>query len=175
MSQLKDLLLAHPDWIAPRSDQHTVIGVPNSRDHRKTFVERGGSFSPGVGSFGVSIWIYDHLQKRLYAPEEMLLEELNWNWEEGYLPILNSHWKAGSVEVGQQLFATSLTSLENIVNSLKVSLTNLGSKSASFSVYLVIRPYGPAGGKINSLAISKNIPGVMINGKIAILASNTWD
>ncbi len=175
MSQLKDLLFSHPDWIAPRSDQHTVIGVPNSRDHRKTFVEPGGSFSPGVGSFGVSTWIYDHLQEQLFAAEEMPLEELNWEWEKGYLPVLNSNWQTGSLEVSQQLFATSLTSLENIVNSLSIKLTNSGSQPATFSVYLVIRPYGPAGGKVRNLSISKLNSGLVINDKIALLAVQAWD
>ena len=175
MSQLKDLLFSHPDWIATRSDQHTVIGVPGSRDHRKTFVEPGGSFSPGVGSFGVSIWIYDHLQERLFAPEELPAEELTWEWEQGYLPVLNSNWRAGPLEVSQQLFATSLTSLENIVNSLSVKLTNSSSQPIKFSLYLVIRPYGPAGGKVRNLSVSKLNAGLVINDKIALLAAQAWN
>jgi hypothetical protein len=175
MSQLKDLLLAHPDWIAPRSDQHTVIGMPDSRDHRKTFAEPGGSFSPGVGSFGVSLWVYDRLQERLFAPEEMPLAELKWEWEQGYLPVLNSSWLAGSLEIGQQLFATSLTNLENIVNSLKLTITNPADRPASFSLYLVIRPYGPAGGKLPNLSFAGASSEVTVNNRVAILAGQAWD
>lgn len=175
MSHLKDLLLAHPDWIAPRSDQHTVIGLPGSRDHRKTFVEPGGSFSPGVGSFGVSIWVYDRLQEHLFAPEERPIEGLKWEWEQGYLPVLNSSWQAGPLEIRQQLLATSLANLENIVNSLKLTVTNPADRPAFFSVYLVVRPYGPAGGKLHNLSISKPGSSVTVNSQLTLLARQPCD
>jgi hypothetical protein len=177
MSQLKDLLLSHREWIAPRSDQHTVIGVPDSRDHRKTFVEPGGSFSPGVGSFGVSVWVYDQVENRLFAPEEMASGELHWEWEQGYLPVLNSRWQTPFFEINLQLFAASLFNLENVVNSLKVTITNRVNQYRRFSVYLVIRPYGPAGGKVNNLSIAEQnmARAIKVNGKIALLAGQTWD
>lgn len=170
MSQLRALLTAHHDWIAPRSDQHTVIGVPHSREHRKTFVEPGGSFSPGVASFGVSLWLYEQEAALLYAPELLASDDLSWHWENGHLPILNSRWSAGAVEVQQQLFASALSRLENIVNTLHVRLRNQGQDSVRQTLYLVLRPYGPAGGPIWSLAATSNIS-VEVNGKTVLLAA----
>jgi hypothetical protein len=47
---------------------HIPIGVPNSLDSLKPFVEAEGRFSPGVGSFGVSFWIYDSSDNKLWSP-----------------------------------------------------------------------------------------------------------
>lgn len=168
MSRLRNLLVAHPDWIAPRSDQHTVIGVPDSRDHRKTFVEPGGSFSPGVATFGITIWIYDHTHTHLYAPEELPLAELRWQWAEGHLPLLQSQWAAGQLTIAQELFAQSLSNEHNIMNTLHIKASNQGSATIEASVYVVIRPYGPAGGPLYQLALQENT--VRVNEKITILA-----
>ena len=171
MSHLKDVLDAHDDWIAPRGDQHTVLGIPQSSEHRKTFVEPGGSFSPGVATFGVSLWLYDRQAGYLYTPEELPLTQLDWHWEEGYLPILNSSWQAGKVRVEQQLFAVALFNAENVVNSLKVVLTGNESQATHFECYLVIRPYGPAGGRIHMLA-TPDRQSLEVNGKTVMLAKN---
>ena len=46
----------------PRGKVHVPIGVPDTLDALKTFVEAEGCFSPGVGSYGVYFWVYDHNQ-----------------------------------------------------------------------------------------------------------------
>ncbi|WNR46814.1 glucosidase family protein [Paenibacillus roseipurpureus] len=168
MSILKNLLEQHPEWIQPRSDQHTVLAVPNTRDHRKTFAEPGGSFSPGVASFGITLWIYDHQNKELLAPELYAAEGLDWNWYEGYVPLLQSTWLAGDCLVQQELFSTSLKDLHNIVNSWRTTLTNHGTKLQTVTVYAVIRPYGPAGGRIHDLVGRES--SISVNGKTVLLA-----
>jgi hypothetical protein len=44
-------------WPAPRG--HVVLAFPGSPEPDKSYVEPGGSFSPTVGSFGVSVWALD--------------------------------------------------------------------------------------------------------------------
>ena len=51
----------------PAGRLHIPIGIANSLDTLKTFVEAEGSFSPGVGSYGVYVWVYDHSRRRLVA------------------------------------------------------------------------------------------------------------
>ena len=43
----------------PRGIGHVLLAVPGSIEKQKAYHEPGGSFSPEVGSFGVSIWITD--------------------------------------------------------------------------------------------------------------------
>ena len=61
----------HPDWIWPRSDTHMVVGLPGTMECYKTWVEPGNSLSPGIASFGISIWIcsirFQHRYFCLYA------------------------------------------------------------------------------------------------------------
>jgi hypothetical protein len=46
---------ARPDSAWPRGSGHIVLGVPGSPPADKAYVEPGGSFSPGFGTFGISI------------------------------------------------------------------------------------------------------------------------
>ena len=43
----------------PRSTGHVILATPGTREEDKAYHEPGGSFSPAVASFGVSIWIVD--------------------------------------------------------------------------------------------------------------------
>lgn len=60
--------LLHADGFEPRGRIHAPIGLPDSRDTLKTFVEAEGNFSPGFGSCGVAFWIHDHASRRFFAP-----------------------------------------------------------------------------------------------------------
>jgi len=48
-----------PDDPWPRGLAHVVLAIPGSQQPEKGYHEPGGSFSPAVGSFGVSIWVKD--------------------------------------------------------------------------------------------------------------------
>ena len=48
---------------------HIPIGIPNTVDTLKTFVEAEGNFSPGVGSYGVYFWIARE-DGKLFAPTQ---------------------------------------------------------------------------------------------------------
>ena len=43
----------------PTGRMHIAIGVPDTVDTLKTFVEPEGNFSPGVGSYGIYFWLYN--------------------------------------------------------------------------------------------------------------------
>ena len=46
----------------PRGQIHVPIGIPNTLDTLKTFVEAEGNFSPGFGTYGIYFWLYDPLR-----------------------------------------------------------------------------------------------------------------
>ena len=73
-----------PDDPWPRGLAHVVLAIPGSQQPEKGYHEPGGSFSPAVGSFGVSIWVRDadgklkttsdalpieHVRQRLHWPD----------------------------------------------------------------------------------------------------------
>src|SRR4051794_3046108 len=59
---------ARPGPLDPRGRMHIAIGIPDTVDTLKTFVEPEGNFSPGVGSYGVYFWVYDRKTGLLTAP-----------------------------------------------------------------------------------------------------------
>jgi hypothetical protein len=54
-----EAMAARPTDPWPRGDGHVVLAMPGCVDLRKAYHEPGGSFSPGLGTFGISIWVVD--------------------------------------------------------------------------------------------------------------------
>ena len=82
----------------PRGQIHIPIGIPDTLDSVKTFVEAEGSFSPGFGSYGVYFWVWDAQQKKLFAPT-MDGVPCEHGLAEGGLLIPWSKWSAGRIAV----------------------------------------------------------------------------
>src|SRR5574340_1527478 len=57
-----------PGGLDPRGRMHIPIGIPDSLDTLKTFVEAEGNFSPGFGSYGIYFWLLDGDSETLAAP-----------------------------------------------------------------------------------------------------------
>ncbi len=58
-SQVQSHMRRRPSDPWPRGTGHVVLATPGTREEAKAYHEPGGSFSPVVGSFGVSIWLVD--------------------------------------------------------------------------------------------------------------------
>lgn len=160
-AKLAQMRAAHPDWIWNRSDTHTFVAVPGSHESFKTPVEPGNSFSPGPGTYGVSTWVY--ADGRLHTPEEKPLADLHWRWRDGGLPVLIAEWAAGPVAVTSRLFAAGSPALYDIKNYLQVQVENRSTQTQRVKVYLVVRSFGAAGGRVHSLGIRDDT--LLINGK----------
>src|SRR3954469_5647523 len=93
---------AKPGPLDPRGRMHIPIGVPDTVDTLKTFVEPEGNFSPGVGSYGVYFWVYDHKAGKLTAPT-MDGVKVDHGLAPGGLPIPWSRWKVGDVVVRSEV------------------------------------------------------------------------
>jgi len=52
----------------PRGQIHIPIGIANTVDTLKTFVEAEGYFSPGFATYGIYFWVYDPETKTVIAP-----------------------------------------------------------------------------------------------------------
>ena len=56
---VKQAINQRPNDPWPRGQGHVVLALPGSQQPEKGYHEPGGSYSPAVGSFGVSIWVRD--------------------------------------------------------------------------------------------------------------------
>lgn len=168
-SRIGDLIQEHPDWIWPRSDAHTVISPLGTIDNWKTYIEPGGSFSPGFDSYGVSFLIYDSAGE-YYAPELVQLDDIESFWEEGHLPVYNCRWPAGKLEVEIKLFTEKVKG--EIITTLIFKAKNISEDIFDGVIYVTLRPYGPAGGNPYSWDYDSNNGWIKMAGKSIALNHN---
>ena len=81
-----------------RGKIHIPIGIADTLDTLKTFVEAEGNFSPGVGSHGIYFWAYDKKTGTLTAPT-MDGVPCEHGLAPGGLLIPWSKWEAGDIVV----------------------------------------------------------------------------
>ncbi len=89
---------AQRDELNPRGRIHIPIGLANSLDTLKTFVEAEGNFSPGVGSYGIYFWLFDKNTGKLIAPT-MEGVKCEHGLAEGRYLIPWSEWSAEKITV----------------------------------------------------------------------------
>ena len=155
----------------PRGQIHIPIGIPDTLDSVKTFVEAEGSFSPGFGSYGVYFWVWDAQQKKLFAPT-MDGVPCEHGLAEGGLLIPWSKWSAGRIAVRTEVCEVQRPADSNLlcVVGARVHLTNTRPAGAALSLYVALRPVGPAGGTVERIGFSAVKDTLAANGFPAIAA-----
>jgi hypothetical protein len=125
----------------PRGTGHIVLAETGSPAFAKAYHEPGGSFSPAVGSFGVSIWLKD-TQGNLKAasdtlPASLFHQQLLWR-DRQLVPALLTD-------------ASDYRALWSIDGPGHWLLNFMTQASPSVKPSIAIRSVGPAGGPIQSL------------------------
>lgn len=144
----------HPDWIWPRSDTRVFLGEPGGPEGAKTTVEPGNSFSPGMASYGITWWL--RYGDRLFSPEEAPLEELTWEFEEGWLPVIHCRTTVDCVNIHSELFQDGTCKDQSEAVTGRLRVTNTGTRERSMELFLVLRSAGPAGGPVRSIETGKD-------------------
>ena len=67
---------------------HVVLAEPGSQASDKAYHEPGGSFSPAVGSFGVSLWVVDSQGGLKTTSDAIPLDQIDQQWVYGAAPSL---------------------------------------------------------------------------------------
>jgi hypothetical protein len=150
---------------------HIPIGLANTLDSLKTFVEAEGSFSPGVGSYGVYFWVYDRTADRLFAPT-MVESACAHGLDEGRYLIPWFRWKAGEIVVHTRACHTRQNSPAGRVHvvATTVALRNAADRPREVSLYAALRPLGPAGFDIRRLSVSAAGDALLVDGRTALAA-----
>jgi hypothetical protein len=142
-----------PDDPWPRGVAHVVIAIPGSQQPEKSYHEPGGSFSPAVGSFGVSIWVKNSAGDLKTTSDALSMEQIQqrfaWPNPEGVPAIVTTtpYYRAT-----WSCLAAGMTMLE---------LQRRGNGAERLE--LAVRSVGPAGGPIDN--IRWNEDQVRINGR----------
>ena len=155
----------------PRGEVHIPIGIANTLDSLKTFVEAEGCFSPGVGTYGIYFWVYDNERRRLFAPTMEDVPCEHGLVKEGYL-IPWAKWQAGGLQVRTELCHVRLDSRKERAHvvAARVTLRNRAGKQRRALLYAALRPLGPAGFDVTSLSVSDGGHALLVDGKPALVA-----
>jgi hypothetical protein len=160
-----------PGPLDPRGKIHIPIGIPNTLDSLKTFVEAEGNFSPGFATYGIYFWVYDCEAKKLIAPT-MDGVSVKHGLAPGGLLIPWSEWKAGDIAVRTEVCQVTRRSPQGdaLVAAARVTLKNSGAAERKMSLYAAIRPQGPAGGPIEKFELTETADGFYVWGHTALVA-----
>jgi hypothetical protein len=125
----------------PRGVGHVVLAAPGSREVDKAYHEPGASFSPVVGSFGISLWITDGAGDLLATSDTIPLRDLRQRFV--WTPAQKLPGILTETPYYQALW--SITEHGHRILHLKAQPTS------NAKLMMAVRSVGPAGGPIDSL------------------------
>ena len=160
----------------PLGRTHIPIGLPDTVDTLKTFVEAEGALSPGFATYGIYFWVFDPETKKLTAPT-MEGVSVTHGLQAGGLLIPWVQWKTADFEVRTDIteFRKGTTDAEGFTTAATVRLKNLARKKRTLSLFAVLRPVGPAGGSVATLSTGLEQRALLVDDKIALLAGRKAD
>jgi hypothetical protein len=150
----------------PVGPVHAVIGSPNALDDTKSFVEPDGSYSPGIGSFGVGFTVRDS-----EPPGATLAFETVEYGLTGGLLIPWVKRRSGDLELQiriAQAHAPYAEGAAQVVGAEAV-LLNHGQKLRALELVVRVTGQGPAGGTLRQLAALDETDGLSVNGHAALV------
>jgi len=160
------------DQLNPRGKVHIPIGIANTLDTLKTFVEAEGSFSPGVGSYGIYFWLFDKNTGGLIAPtiDSVKCEH---GLAEGKYLIPFSKWSSGDVTAKTEVCEVKRKSPKGdvFIVGCRVTLNNTGKDKRDVAFYVALRALGPAGFDVKKLTVSKEGDALLVDDHPAIVAT----
>lgn len=124
-----------------RSVGHVVLATPGSEAEAKAYYEPGGSFSPSVGSFGVSIWIVDKNGTLQTTSDAIPLSQIQQNF------VHSANGQIPEIETKTEYYQASWSSTQSGNWQLNLQSSN----NQPTKPVVVLRSIGPAGGSIHDL------------------------
>ena len=160
----------------PKGEIHIFIGAIDAPDSLKTCLEAEGPFSPGVGTYGIYIWLYDRAQGTFVAPTMAGIPTRRGLSPEGYL-IPWVEWTALDVTMRTELCSTTRSSPAGTVTvvAARVRLVNDGAKRRHLRLFVALRPLGPAGYDVYALAVSEDRTALLVEGHPAAIGPRPAD
>lgn len=136
-----DAMRRRPDDLWPRGGAHALVSTYGAPESRKAYIEAGGSFSPFVGSFGLSFWVLDEHGLVVATSDTLPVSEVAHAYHMSDVGLPQVHVQSPFYELD-----ISLTESDHRVISV-----NSARMPASYSLIAVLRSVGPAGGPIRDL------------------------
>jgi hypothetical protein len=140
--QVIEQMQNRPADLWSRDTGHAILAAPGSREVDKAYHEPGGSFSPSVGSFGVSLWLMDDRGNIQATSDNLPLSDI-----EQQLSLTKGQDIPGILTKTKDYQAQWVS--QTLGKSWTLNLQPQANRSLKPMV--VVRSIGPAGGKIQDL------------------------
>lgn len=137
----------------PRGTGHVPLGTLGASENDKGYLEPGGSFSPWVESFGVSIWIVDDRGELVATSDDLDIGSTR-----------HSYMKTDPNRPGLVVGTRYYTLCWQVLAKNRRALSLEGSPPSGMHLQIALRGVGPAGGPLSS---------VRTNGRSLIL-NDRW-
>lgn len=160
-----------PNDLDPKGRIHTPIGIPNTLDVLKTFVEPEGCFSPGVGSYGIYFWLWHAAENCLLAAGVPGVQsEFGLPGDGSLIPW--TRWRSGSLEARTEVCQVACDSGSGGIQvvGVRVTVSNIGTDPVEASLYVALRGVGPAGWWVNRLAVSEEGDMLLVDERAAVVS-----
>jgi len=161
------------DSLDPKGTIHIPLGIANTLDSLKTFVEPEGIFSPGVGTYGIYFWVSEGTgdESRVWAPT-MPGALRDYGLAEGGYLIPWSQWKAGDALVRSEICHVLRDSPAGPVHivAARAELRNTTVRARKLSLDAVLKPLGPAGADVHHLRVAEQRDALLVEGRPALVA-----
>ncbi len=144
-------------------DVHMSIGIPNTVDQLKSFLDNAGGISPGVYSYGIAFGLFDGTS--FYTPSDDTTRGLSNGM---LLPWIS--FEAGASAQVQVDFAQAELSEGGQVLAINATVTSMQSTPTIFTFVIVITDIGPCGGSIETVGNGGNA--LFINGHTSVVSLN---
>ncbi len=154
------------DGLDPHGRIHIPIGIPDTLDSVKTFVEAEGNFSPGFGTYGIYFWLLDVETGKLAAPT-MEGAPLRHGLAPVGMLIPWSEWEAGGCQARTEVCEVQVE--KSFIVAARVRVRNTGGGRRRVALYAALRPLGPAGGDVHRLALDPSGALLLVDGHAALV------
>lgn len=124
----------------PRGTGHTMLSVYAAPAEQRGWLEAGGSFSPALKSFGVSIWVTDRDGRRIATSDDIDLADTRQLFRRG---------PDGSPRI--EVATPYYTALWQVLGKGGYALDLRDQTPPGASLELVVRSVGPAGGPLRQI------------------------
>lgn len=163
---------------------HIPIGIADTLDSLKTFVEAEGCFSPGFATYGIYFWVYEPGvpqsaetaaaadSRRLFAPTMPGVKCDRGLTDEGYLiPWIECTGPVRMrIELCHVLRERPAGPVHVVGARVQLAVVPDHKKEKHVQLYAVLRPLGPAGGPVRRLSVSDDGRALLVDGRAALVA-----
>ena len=166
---------------------HIPIGIANTLDTLKTFVEAEGCFSPGFATYGIYFWVYQPAgaaaqsvetagaagdRGRLFSPTMPGVKCQRGLTDDGYLiPWVSCTGPVKmKIEICQVLQQSPAGPVHVVGAKVQLAINDEHKHEKPIRLYAVLRPIGPAGGAVHRLAVSQDGQALLVDDRPALVA-----